>query len=190
MARKRFSDLERISDAIRLAGANINTLPQNLDFVKYEKWKRGEGPEITITRPDLQGYALVGVKAFGEDGASDSAKKLVKMTTRAKTYFDGAGGVATRMGYTATITDYNEDAGFVPAQLRAGITQAGTAATSRITGRRYKKKISAGYTGPIGQGTTTNRYKEVIDAILAALPFTGTGATAIASFSPEEFRRD
>jgi hypothetical protein len=42
MARKRFSDLERVYDALKLGNVNVNSLPQNLDFVKYTKWHQGD----------------------------------------------------------------------------------------------------------------------------------------------------
>lgn len=65
MARKRFSDLERIYDALKLGNVAVSSLPQNLDFVKYAKWREGNGPERNIVRPDLQGEVDVGVVAFG-----------------------------------------------------------------------------------------------------------------------------
>ncbi|TRU49676.1 MAG: hypothetical protein EWV91_07300 [Microcystis aeruginosa Ma_QC_Ca_00000000_S207] len=55
MARKRFSDLERVYDALKLGNVQISSLPQKLDFVQYAKWREGNGPERTIVRPNLNG---------------------------------------------------------------------------------------------------------------------------------------
>jgi len=59
MARKRFSDLERVYTALKLGKVDPSTLPQNLDFVKYAKWREGNGPETNIVRPNLNGEVKV-----------------------------------------------------------------------------------------------------------------------------------
>jgi hypothetical protein len=145
---------------------------------------------VATVRPALNGEVTVGVKAFGINNTDDSCKILVTMSGRSKTFLDGQSGLAARLGYTSTLTGYSENGSFVPAQIRVGVIQAGTAATSRITGRRYKKKTSAAYTGVVGQTAGDGAFFQgAIEAILAGTPFSTVPATHLASFTPERFYR-
>jgi hypothetical protein len=190
MARRRFSDLERISDALRLANADVANLPANLDFVKYEKWKRGEAPAATITRPALNGEIEVGITAFGLDATDDSSKLVVTMTGRSHTFIGNLIGVTAKLGYIVPTVNHQVNGSFVSAKARIAVKQAGTTQTSRITGRRYKDGSGAAYTGAFGQTTTEKYYQSAIQSILASAPFNATPQTHLISFSPEQWRRD
>lgn len=190
MARKRFSDLERVYDALKLGNVTISSLPQNLDFVKYAKWREGNGPVRNIVRPNLNGEAEVGVQAFGEGYNTDEAKLVVTMSERSKAFLNGFGPKAKFGVEVASLTDYSRNVSFVPAKARIATIVAGTTETSAITGRKYKSKTGAAYTVPMGQTSGTLRYQQTIKAILADAVFNGANATHVISFEPERFRRD
>lgn len=186
MARKRFSDLERVYDALKLAKVDISTLPANLDIRKYADWKEGEGPVRTITRPDLGASVNAGVIAFGLPDTNAAAKIQFKWNTRAKTYFDGLGSKALFGIETATLTDYNENGSFVPAKVNLTIKGSKVAATSDLTGRKYKKNQGNSYTIPLGQTATVKHFREAVQGLLDS----AIDATHFISASPEEWRRD
>ncbi|MCA2829961.1 MULTISPECIES: hypothetical protein [unclassified Microcystis] len=118
MARKRFSDLERVYDALKLGNVQISSLPQNLDFVKYAKWREGNGPERTIVRPNLNGEVSVGVKAFGYGFDDEDAKQLVTLSGRSSAFLNGFGPKAKFGVATTNLTDYKANSSFVPAKAR------------------------------------------------------------------------
>jgi hypothetical protein len=195
MARKRFSDLERIYDALKLGNVNVSNLPQNLDFVKYAKWREGDGPVRNIVRPDLNGEISVGVIAFGFAPTDDGAKQIVTISGRSNAFLNGFTpaprfGVQTPETINANNSGYVKNGSFVPAKARVAVITAGTAATSKITGRKYKDKTGASYTIPMGQTGSGSRYQQSIAAILSEAAFSGANATHTVSFDPEEFRRD
>jgi len=190
MARKRFSDLERVYDALKLGNVQISSLPQNLDFVKYAKWREGNGPERNIVRPNLNGEVSVGVKAFGYGFDDEEAKQLVTLSGRSSAFLNGFGPKAKFGVATANLTEYNANSGFVPAKARIAQIVAGTTETSAITGRKYKSKTGAAYTIPMGQTSGTLRYQQTINSILTDAVFNGSNATHVVSFEPERFRRD
>jgi hypothetical protein len=190
MARKRFSDLERISDALRLGKVDPTTLPQNLDFVKYEKWKRGEAVRATpIVRPPLNGEVEVGITAFGLPAANPGSKKLVTLSGRAKSNVDGLSGLGAKLYVTPT-ADHFKDGSFVPAKIRVVTIVSSKSPTSNITGRKYKTRSGSAYTAPFGQMGANDYYQEAVAALLAGAPFAGATPTHMASFSPEQWRRD
>ncbi|CCI02151.1 hypothetical protein [Microcystis aeruginosa] len=190
MARKRFSDLERVYNALKLGKVDPSSLPQNLDFVKYAKWREGNGPERNIVRPNLNGEVEVGVKAFGFDDADADSKQLVTISGRSSAFLNGFGPKSKFGVVTSGLTDYFKDGSFVPAKARIATIVAGTTETSKITGRKYKSKTGTAYTVPMGQTTGATRYQKAVNAILADAVFSGSGATHSISFDPEEFRRD
>ncbi|GBD51454.1 hypothetical protein D3800_05975 [Microcystis aeruginosa NIES-298] len=190
MARKRFSDLERIYDALKLGNVNPNSLPQNLDFVKYAKWREGNGPERTIVRPPLNGEVEVGVKAFGYGFDDAEGKIKVTLSGRANAFLNGFGPKAKFGVATTGLNEYLRNGGFVPAKARIATIVAGTTKTSAITGRKYKSKTGQAYTIPMGQTNGTLRYQQAINSILTDPVFAGANATHTVSFDPEEFRRD
>ncbi len=186
MARKRFSDLERVYDALKLAKVDINTLPANLDIRKYADWKEGEGPVRTITRPDLGTSLNAGVIAFGLPDTDAAAKIQFSWNTRAKTYFDGLGDKALFGIETTTLTDYNENNSFVPAKVNLAVKGSTITATSDITGRKYKRNQGNSYTIPLGQTGTVKHFQEAVQGLLDA----SIAGTHFISASPEEWRRD
>lgn len=190
MARKRFSDLERVYDALKLGNVNVNSLPQNLDFVKYAKWREGNGPERTIVRPNLNGEVEVGVIAFGLDFGDATAKIKVAMSGRSSAFLNGFGPKARFGVETTSLAEYKNNGGFVPAKARIATIVAGTSKRSAITGRSYKNKTGQAYTVPMGQTSGTLRYQSTINAILNDSVFKGANATHTVSFEPERFRRD
>lgn len=190
MARKRFSDLERVYDALKLGNVNPNSLPQNLDFVKYAKWREGNGPERTIVRPPLNGEVEVGVKAFGYGFDDPEGKIKVSVSGRASAFLNSFSPKAKFGVATTGLNEYLKNAGFVPAKARIATIVAGTAKTSAITGRRYKSKTGQAYTIPMGQTNGTLRYQQAINSILTDSVFGGANPTHTVSFDPEEFRRD
>ncbi|MBD2288160.1 hypothetical protein H6F92_04740 [Microcystis wesenbergii FACHB-1317] len=190
MARKRFSDLERIYDALKLGNVETSSLPQNLDFVKYAKWREGNGPERNIIRPNLNGEVSVGVKAFGFNETDDQAKQLVTMSGRSSAFLNGFAPKAKFGVITTGLNDFFKDSSFVPAKARIATIVTGTTQTSAITGRKYKDKTGAAYTVPMGQTAGTIRYQEHINDILTDDVFSGSNRTHTVSFDPEEFRRD
>lgn len=146
MARDRFSDLERIYDALKLAKVETSTLPAGLDFVKYAKWREGDAPATTVVRPALNGEQLAGVIAFGLDETDAAAKKLVTMTGRSYAFWNGLAQKA-KFGLTvgtgtppAAPANYFRDGSFVPAKAHVGVMAAKTDKVSRITGRKYKNR--------------------------------------------------
>jgi hypothetical protein len=195
MARKRFSDLERIYDAIKLGNVDVNTLPPNLDFVKYAKWKEGNGPERNIVRPNLNGEISVGVIAFGYGFSDAEAKQIVTMSGRSNAFLTGF-APAARFGVQAPDTinaansGYQRNGSFVPAKARVAVITPATSAVSDITGRKYKDKTGSAYTIPMGQTGSGSRYQQSLAAILNEVAFVGANATHTVSFDPEEFRRD
>ena len=191
MARKRFGDLERVYNALKLGKVDPASLPQNLDFVKYAKWREGNGPERTIVRPKLNGEVSVGVKAFGYgQDETQKAQQLVTMSGRSLSFLNGFGPKNKFGVETTALTGYNTNSSFVPAKARIAQIVAGTTQTSAITGRKYKNKTGPSYTVPMGQYTGASRYQQAIDAILNDDVFKGSTATHSVSFDPEEFRRD
>jgi hypothetical protein len=190
MARKRFSDLERVYDALKLGNVQISSLPQGLDFVKYAKWREGNGPARNIIRPNLNGEVSVGVKAFGYGFDDEDAKQLVTLSGRSSAFLNGFGPKAKFGVATTTLTDYKANSSFVPAKARIAAIVAGTTETSAITGRKYKTKTGAAYTVPMGQTSGTLRYQQTINSILTDAVFNGSNATHLVSFEPERFRRD
>lgn len=192
MARDRFSDLERIYDALKLAKTDVSTLPANLDFVKYAKWREGDGVAFTVTRPNLNGEQKVGVIAFGLESTNAVSKKLVTMSGRSYTFWSALGQKA-KFGTTvgtgtppAAPADYFKDGSFVPAKAHVGVKGANSDKTSHITGRKYKKSINAAYTIPVGQTTSKDRFNEVLTDLLGET----TLAAYVISLSPEQIRRD
>lgn len=185
MARDRFSDLERIYDALKLGNVDINSLPSNLDFVKYGKWKEGETTRETIIRPDLLGTTQVGVIAFGINDTDAAAKIQIGLNTRSYNYWNGLVDKA-KFGIATTLTDYNENRSFVPALVRLGVKGGNTVETSDITGRKYKKKTTASYSIPLGQTGTVKFFQEAIQGLLDS----ALKNTHYISVSPEQFRRD
>ena len=190
MARKRFSDLERVYDALKLGKVDPSSLPQNLDFVKYAKWREGNGEVRNIVRPPLNGEVEVGVKAFSYDDADDNAKQLVTMSGRSSAFLNGFAPKSKLGLITSGLDEYFKDGGFVPAKARIATIVAAKSPTSKITGRKYKTKIGTAYTIPMGQTTGATRYQNAVNAILTDAVFSGSNATHTASFEPERFRRD
>ncbi len=186
MARKRFSDLDRILEALRLGNVDPNTLPQNLDFVKYAKFKQGDGPERNITRPDLGDSLDVGIIAFGLPDTDASAKVQVNWNTRAKTFYDGLANNALFGIETTTLTDYNENITFVPAKVSLQAKGQSETETSKITGRKYKKNASPSYTIPLGQTATVKYFQEAVQGLLDST----IGAGYHISAEPEDWRRN
>jgi len=190
MARKRFSDLDCWYTALKLGKVDPSTLPQNLDFVKYAKWREGNGPETNIVRPNLNGEVKVGVKAFGYGFDDDDAKQLVSMSGRSAAFLNGFGPKPKFGVVTTGLNDYKKNGSFVSAKARIATIVAGTTETSRITGRKYKSKTGQAYTIPMGQTSGTLRYQQTISSILEDTVFNGANATHNVSFEPERFRRD
>ena len=190
MARKRFSDLERVYTALKLGKVDPSTLPQNLDFVKYAKWREGDGPERNIVRPPLNGEVEVGVNAFGYPFNNDKGKIKISISGRSNAFLNGF-GPKTKFGVINTgLNDYQRVSSFVSAKARIATIVAGTTETSKITGRKYKTKTGTSYTVPMGRTDSTKQYQEQINEILADAVFSGSSATHTVSFDPEEFRRD
>ncbi|MDY7049923.1 MAG: hypothetical protein RPG89_15215 [Microcystis panniformis WG22] len=190
MARKRFSDLERVYDALKLGNVNPNSLPQNLDFVKYAKWREGNGPDRSIVRPNLNGEVTVGVVAFGYGFSNAKGKFKVTLSGRSNAFLNSFSPKAKFGVVTDNLTPYNTSNSFVPAKARIATIVTGTTKTSAITGRRYKSKTGQAYTVPMGRISDSFDYQETLDSILADPVFSGATATHTVSFDPEEFRRD
>ncbi|MDJ0600751.1 MAG: hypothetical protein QNJ37_18130 [Crocosphaera sp.] len=186
MARKRFSDLERVYDALKLAKVDISTLPANLDIRKYADWKEGEGPERTITRPDLGDSVNAGIIAFGLPDTNAAAKIQFTWNTRARTYFDGLANKSLFGIEATTLTDYNENGSFVPAKVNLTVKGSKVSAISDITGRKYQKNQGASYTIPLGQTATVKYFQEAVQGLLDS----AIASTHFISASPEEWRRD
>ncbi|MGK7958421.1 MAG: hypothetical protein AB4063_24655 [Crocosphaera sp.] len=186
MARKRFSDLNRVVDALRLAGANLDSLPQNLDFVKYAKFLQGDGEPRNIIRPDLGDAVQVGVIAFGLPDTDALAKIQLDWNTRAQTFYNGLASNALFGIEGTTLTDYNENPNFKPAQVVIKARKQGVAETSKITGRPYKKNDNPSYTIPLGQTATVKYFQEAVQGLLDS----PLGAGYHISASPEEWRRN
>ncbi|TRT95749.1 hypothetical protein [Microcystis aeruginosa] len=190
MARKRFSDLERVYDALKLGNVNLNSLPQNLDFVKYGKWREGNGEERNIVRPPLNGEVEVGVIAFGYGFANAKGKVRVTLSGRSSAFLNSFSPKAKFGVATDNLTPYNTNKSFVPAKARIATIVAVKSPTSKITGRRYKTRVGPAYTVPMGRISDSFDYQETLDSILADPVFSGANATHTVSFDPEEFRRD
>ncbi|MCA2813010.1 MAG: hypothetical protein IM477_10850 [Microcystis sp. M090S1] len=190
MARKRFSDLERVYDALKLGKVDPSTLPQNLDFVKYAKWREGNGPVRTIIRPNLNGEVEVGVKAFGFGFDDEEGKLKVALSGRSSAFLNGFGPKAKFGVITTNVNEYQRNSGFVPAKARIATIIASTTETSAITGRKYKSKSGQAYTIPMGQTSGTLRYQQAINSILTDAVFAGANSTHVISFETERFRRD
>ncbi|MBE9264091.1 hypothetical protein IQ224_18730 [Microcystis sp. LEGE 00066] len=190
MARKRFSDLERVYDALKLGNVNLNSLPQNLDFVKYGKWREGNGEERNIVRPPLNGEVEVGVIAFGYGFANAKGKIKVTMSGRSRAFLNGFSPRPKFGVETDSLTAYTANKAFVPAKARVATIVAAKSPTSKITGRKYKTRSGPAYTLPMGRISQSFDYQETLDSILADPVFSGANATHSVSFDPEEFRRD
>ena len=167
-----------------------NSLPQNLDFVKYAKWREGNGPVRNIVRPPLNGEVEVGVKAFGYGFDDAEGKIKVTLSGRSSGFLNGFSPKAKFGVTTDSLTGYTTNKGFVPAKARIAAIVAGTTKTSAITGRKYKSKTGQAYTIPMGRISDSFDYQETLDSILSDPVFAGANATHTVSFDPEEFRRD
>ena len=186
MARKRFSDLERVYDALKLAKVDISTLPAKLDIRKYDDWKVGEGPERSITRPSLGETVQVGITAFGLPDTNAASKIQIDWNTRAQA---ALAAQKTLLGITDSgdLSAYNANGSFTPAKVV--FTQKGTkvTATSDITGRKYQKNNGSTYTAPFGQAGTNKTYFAALSAILDD---STTSTAFFVSAQPEQWRRD
>lgn len=190
MARRRFSDLERVYTALKLGKVDPSTLPQNLDFVKYAKWREGNGEARNIVRPDLKGEVEVGVNAFGYSFGDAKGKIKISLSGRSNSFLNGFAPNA-KFGVINTALDtYNRVSSFVPAKARIATIVPAKNPSSKITGRKYKTKVGASYTVPMGRTTGTKQYQEQVNEILSDPVFVGSNATHTVSFDPEEFRRD
>ncbi len=176
--------------ALKQGKVEVGTLPANLDFVKYAKWREGNGPERNIVRPPLNGEVEVGVIAFGYGFNSPNGKQKVTMSGRSAAFLNGFGPRARFGVETTSLTEYKKNGAFVPAKARIAVIQSRTAIPSKITGRKYKPRTGSSYTVPMGQVTGAVGYQATINAILADAVFSGPTATHVVSFDPEEFRRD
>jgi hypothetical protein len=185
MARRRFSDLERVYDALKLAKVNIDTLPPKLDIRKYADWKEGETTRDTIIRPDLGASVDVGVIAFGLLFADAEAKIQFKLNGRANSFHNGLSAASSFGIEKATFTDYNANPGFNPAKVILKVKGSKVAATSEITGRKYRKNQGASYTVPHGQTTALKSYQGAVNAIMDS----ALKDTHFMSFVPERFYR-
>ncbi|MDJ0730759.1 MAG: hypothetical protein QNJ33_12275 [Crocosphaera sp.] len=186
MARKRFSDLERILDGLRLGNVDPSTLPQNLDFVKYALFKQGDAPERNITRPSLGDPVQAGIIAFGLEDTDAAAKIQLTWNTRAKNFYDGLSNSNLFGIELTTLTDYNENRSFVPAQVSLQARGATQTETSGITGRKYQKNSAPSYTIPLGQTTTVKHFQKAVQGLLDSQ----LGTNYFISVSEEQWRRD
>lgn len=188
MARDRFSDLERVYDALKLAKVDINTLPANLDIRKYAEWKEGDAPDRSINKPSLGAPVDAGVIAFGLDYTDPNAKIQFTWNTRAKTFYDGRAEKALFGLELTTFTDYNVNGSFVPAKVTVAnrIDNPGQAIPSGITGRKYKKRTGESRTIPLGQTATIKHFQAAVEGLLDS---TLNDQHAI-SVKPEQWRRD
>ncbi len=185
MAGKRFKTLDAIRDALMQGNVDPNTLPSNLDYVHYMKYRNGDIPERTITRPSLGNDVPVGVIAFGLDDTDPLAKIQVPWNERAQTFYNGLGNNNLFGLELATLTDYNENISFVPAKVRIQAKGNGVADSSDLTGRRYKKNNNPSYTIPLGQTGTVKHFQAAVQGLLDS----SIGAGYHISVDPEEWRR-
>lgn len=188
MARDRFSDLERVYDALKLGNVQLSSLPQNLDFVKYGNWREGNYTKPTITRPDLGTKVVFGVIAFGYGHTAANAKIKINSNSRANSKLGATSELQTKLGIaTSSLELYSENSSFIPALCRvADRVTTGASKISHITGRTYKSSSGSSYTFPMGQGSSERGYKVAIEDVLSS----ASAATLNFSFSPEEWRRD
>lgn len=190
MARRRFSDLERVYTALKLGKVDPSTLPQNLDFVKYAKWREGNGEERKIIRPDLKGEVEVGVNAFGYPFGDAKGKIKISISGRSNAFLNGFSPNAKFGVINTALETYLKVSSFVPAKARIATIVPAKDGKSRITGRKYKTRSGTAYTVPMGRTEGLKQYQEKINDILSDPVFVGSNATHTVSFDPEEFRRD
>ncbi|EAZ89082.1 hypothetical protein [Crocosphaera chwakensis] len=185
MARKRFSDLERVYDALKLAKVDIGNLPANLDITKYAKWKEGETVREIAAREASGGEKSVGLIAFGLPSTDAGSQILVTTTNRAFDKFK-TNADFSKLGITDVTTGYNTNGSFVPAKLTLTVRGTKVSATSDITGRKYKKNQGQTYTLPIGQTETVKYFQEKV----AQLVSSQLNVDYFLSAQPEQWRRD
>lgn len=172
---KRFNNLDAALKYLRKTGTgdtgDAPDAPAGSQLEQYQKFKGGK-IAITYTRDNGSkpgSFDELIVKPFALGGDADD-NALVDVSKRAKDAIGNTGlGLtdlnATEPSGTATA---QRVFGFQPAKAIVTISQTGTAnATSKITGRPYKKRNASSYTFPFGRKNATDNYADAKKAILA-----------------------
>lgn len=190
---KRFNNLNAALRYLNPKGTDDGTAtgeaPAGSQLREYQDWRSGKRSIEYGDRPDSskpKNLIPVAVKPFAIP-STDTDEYIVDLSDRADKGKATASVTDTLLGYKTDLSSAQNVSNFTPARVTISSvgTGATTTATSKITGRKYKKKNTSSYTYPIGQTTANKSYKEIKTAIVAAI---ASGTNLSASFSAEIYR--
>ncbi|MFN6485440.1 MULTISPECIES: hypothetical protein [unclassified Nostoc] len=190
---KRFNNLDAALKYLRSPSAGAEDLapdaPAGSQLKKYQDFKAGK-VKIDYTRASTSNpgnIEEVALEPFALPAASTD-KYIVDISKRAKDNYTAAGVSEGVLNISATLTSATRVFGFTPARATVKNVTGTTAssATSKITGKQYKKKAAASYTFPFGSQASNGSFSEVKADIVAAVA--GAGGNKGVSFKPEIFR--
>jgi len=164
---KRFNNLDAALKYLRAPGATSGTTviqaPAGSQLAEYQEFKSGKKIITYIrdagSKPGNLGEAFI--KPFGLP-VGDAKIFIVDYSARAKTAMANAGLSDTVLGHDTSPTDPQRVYNFTPARATVTITAAGegTATSSKITGKSYKKKANNTITYPLGRNSINQSYSE------------------------------
>jgi hypothetical protein len=183
---RRFNNLEDVVNTF--TEAQINALPANNKYRKYNEWKRDPDkrklPEGSA--PDRGRNERMALSPFGLPFGADD-RVIVNVSKRSKDSLEAMGGAILYNLLTTVPAGSAKLAGFVPAKAilarRLAAPRAVSATRNRITGRAYKTNTGASYTMPFGRETGTSTEFEVQSEIIAAQQ-----ENHVITFTPERRR--
>ena len=191
---KRFNNLDAALKYLRKTGTGDTgeapDAPVGSQLEQYQKFKGGK-IAITYSRDNNSKPGSIDeliVKPFALDGDTADVA-LVGVSKRAKAAIANTGLALSDLNATEPSDSATAQRifGFQPAKAIVNISQTATSnATSKITGRPYKKRNSDSYTFPFGKKDTTTNYAEAKAAILAKV-LTGDNNRGV-SFDSEVYR--
>lgn len=189
---KRFNNLDAALKYMNPSGTDGNSsseAPAGSQLRLYQDWKSGKRAVEYGDRPagsEPGNLLRVTIKPFAF-AAADTSLYVVDLSARAQTNYANAGLSAASLGIGTDTSNAVTVPNFSPARITVTTapTGAATTQTSKLTGRRYKKKAVNSFTFPFGRITAEPTYAGAKAALLAG----AVGATnRTATFQPEIYR--
>jgi hypothetical protein len=191
---RRFKTLDAALKYLRTgddANAAIPDAPAGTPLKLYQDWKAGKR-QVSYTRESTSNPGSLDearIKPFGLP-TTDTTLVLVDISKRSLDAIQRTGLAVTDLNIIAT-GDANRIYNFTPARATVNVGAAaggdGTLETSKITGKKYKKKASDSFTFPFGRGTGEDAaYVSAKSDILGKV--SDGSANRSVSFKPEIYR--
>jgi hypothetical protein len=191
---RRFSTLNAALKYLRTgdgADAPIPDAPAGTPLRLYQDWKAGKR-QVNYTRESSSnpgGLDEARIKPFGLP-AADTTLVLVDISKRSLEAIQRTGLGVADLNIVAA-GDANRIYNFTPARATVNVAPAaggdGVVTTSKITGKKYKKKASDSFTFPFGRGAGEDAaYVKAKSEILGKVS-DGTANRSV-SFKPEVYR--